>query len=102
MNCKPGDVAYLTQDLFMQCRGCGEKALLVRAGTVVTVERLGGPEWWVIKEPIPFRVRLSCGAEARDTITGFEDYLLRPFRGDGVTQQEVDQLYAPVRVPEEA
>lgn len=76
MNCKPGDVAYLTQDLFIEC-GCGEKALLVRRGIVVTVERLGGPAWWLIAEPIPFAVQLSCGNEARGTITGVEDYLLR-------------------------
>jgi hypothetical protein len=101
MNCKPGDVAYLTQDLFIQCRGCGEKALLVKRGTVVTVERLGGPAWWFIADPIPFAVRTSCGAEARDTITGFDDYLLRPFRAEGVTPDEVRELYAP-RLPEHA
>lgn len=102
MNCKPGDIAYLTQDLFIECRGSGEKALLVRRGTIVSVERLGGPAWWLIATPIPYSLKLRCGCVALGTIAGFDDCLLRPLRGDGLTQQEVDQLYAPVRVPEEA
>lgn len=81
MNCKPGDLAIVVRNLDGN------------VGKLLHVERpFPKPGWWICTPLGTFHT-----ADVGDTrgLICAADSALRPIRGDGVTDDEVTELYAP-------
>lgn len=112
MNCRPGDLAFVIDPPYVDNKRTGERIQLVRRWTVVRVTHLTeanmgvlpgeSPLVWDIEEPIPVSVRFSTGTMFCGLIEGLADEALRPLRADGVTDEEVRELYTPSSTKETA
>lgn len=112
MNCKPGDLCVVIEVPNVVNTRTGEKIPAMRLGTVVRVVRLkeanviidpaGNLLVWEFEEPVPFSVEFSTGEQFSGAIAGMGDEVLRPLRGNGVTDEEVLELFEPTPVKEVA
>lgn len=91
MNVKPGDLAVIVHAL------CEENiGVIVRVARAGQNHRALGPTWWIESDrPRPHRF---FGTNRFDgTWSGglHPDAWLRPIRSDGITKEEVRELYEP-------
>lgn len=98
MNCKPGDMAVVVKDeCYLIHPWTLERVQLLKPGTIVRVMRLGTRDgYWEIEEPLYISFRFPvAGNTGVAVISAISDDLLRPLRGDGVSDDEVRELYTP-------
>lgn len=96
MNCKPNDVAVVIRDITI-CDLFGPGHVrIVKSGTIVRVLVVDANAVWTIEDPFVVRGVFACGIPFHCTVTGIDDSELRPLKGDGVSDDEVRELYGPV------
>jgi hypothetical protein len=87
MNCKPGDLAVVVSGSMPE-----DSPTL---GAIVRLTKID-PDWW---EPVwEYEGRLLIDAAGVELIA-LADRFLRPIHQDGITDEEVRELYAP-KLPE--
>lgn len=97
MNCRPGDLAILIEDLWLEHPYTGERKTFVASGALVRVVSLDPDGCWNIEEPRRFQIVLEGPPRIMlmGVLTAIRDGVLRPIRADGVTDDQVAELYVP-------
>lgn len=97
MNCKPGDLAVIVANSLSVSGGyCGK---VVRV-TVLRRNQHGEPAWDYqgprIFDQVCVRIARQLGQnDSEAMLQVLPDAILRPFRPDGITDDEVRELYEP-------
>ena len=94
MNCRDNDLAIVISAQKVMNPLTGETITVVKAGTIVKVVRLVDETIWEIEEPIAFQVDVLF-MFLRYVCLAIDDSELRPIRGEGITDDQVAELYAP-------
>jgi hypothetical protein len=95
MNCREGDVArVISPGRLTACPFCGTRATAVKPDTFVRVTQHDGIAW-ILEEPVVGAITFDCGQALAFRCISLVDEILRPIRGDDVSDDEVRELYAP-------
>lgn len=96
MNCKPKDLAVVVKDeCYLVHPWTLERVSILKPGTIVRVLHTAPPDgYWVIEEPLRVRFEFKeTGTSGFAIIAAISDDLLRPLKGDGISDDEVRELY---------
>lgn len=96
LNCRPGDLAILIEDLWMGSPISDERVTFCKAGTIVRCVSLDVDNCWRLEEPRSFAITFTGPVYVVVTgvLTGIRDGVLRPIRNPG--DDAVDEMVAKV------
>ena len=79
MNCKPGQLAYLTDNIDIKTTAGGKWETAVAAGKIVkTVALVSNGKEWLIEDPISINMLLSDGKRFIGKLVSINDSILKP------------------------
>lgn len=105
MNCRPGDLAILIEDLWLEHPHTGERKTFVASGALVRVVNLDPEGCWNIEEPRRFQIVLDGPPRIMlvGVLTAIRDGVLRPIRpqaDDAVDEMVLKVGRAPMTLTE--
>lgn len=96
MNCRPGDLAVLIEDLWLESPISNERVTFCKSGAIVRCVFLEPDNCWRLEEPRAFQIKFQgpIAIHVVGLLTAIRDDALRPIRDPGEDAIDETLIYA--------